>query len=166
MLDTTRKPAARPRHLRTRSRRPSEIERLHAKSKSLMIEFDMLDRAAGKIPKESLLRFSLEQRRDEVNEQDDAIRDLLTFERPGSLREIGILLNVLSFHVMSISADEEPSKASEEKALRIIEAIKDSLPNMPEVQGGIAVSSVTDALLAEAATLMNGGVPDLTLVAA
>ena len=105
---------------------------------------------------------------DAILDEDIAICQLLSYERPKSVHEFYVMLEVLKLH----SEDFEDDAAQEERArtrTRMITAIQAALPSQPEVDPGkfgIEASHETATLLAKAAaSASKGGLAPIGLAA-
>lgn len=166
MLDTGTSPikSTRPRRsrtLRTHSRRLSEIETLACRECVLLEENIALANAADELSAQNLFRGHIDAQLQKVNEQLDAVGELLTHQAPETVREMCFMLEVLAEQArqMAGATDEQAREARLAKVERIADAIRLALPDVPFLdheQHGFAMSRETRALLNRVASAKSG----------
>lgn len=149
----------RPRTIRTHSRRLSEIEMLVMRENVLCQEEGDLTEAAEKLSAQNLFRGHIDARLQEVNEQIDAIGELLTHQTPETVREMRLMLECLE--QLAGTTNEQTLKSSLEKIERISEAVRKALPDVPFLnyeEHGFAMSRKTRAILDDVESAKSGPV--------
>jgi hypothetical protein len=142
---------------------PSIIELLAAKRAQIWRESAQLDDARIALDDDtteaSLLALRIKWRMDNaIIDEDTAICEMLSHERPKSLSEVSVMLKALEFYSWGVTNedDEAVRDARADARERIIEAIQAALPPQPEADPGrfgIEMHPDTATLLAEAARL-------------
>jgi hypothetical protein len=156
MLDTA-KPAART--LRTHSRRLSEIETLMCRECALLDENIALATAADELSAQNLFHGHIDARLQEVNEQLDAIAELLTHQTPETVRDMRLMQQHLE--ELAGATNEQTCQSRLRKIVIISESVRRALPDVPFLdheRQGFMMSQKTRTLLDHVASAKSGPV--------
>jgi hypothetical protein len=139
------------------SRRLSEIETLACRECVLLDENIALANAADELSAQNQFRGHIDDRLQKVNEQLDAISDLLSHQTPETVREMRLMLQLLE--QLALTTDKHAWESHLEKIARISEAVRKALPDVPFLdheQHGFVMSQKTRAILDGVASAKSG----------